>query len=54
VQWADWTGDGHLLTATVDGRLQIRDRANLQVTWEHDLAPMRPKDGPPPAEARHW
>jgi hypothetical protein len=54
VQWADWAGRGELLTATADGRLQIRDRATLQVTWEHDLAPMRPYAGVPPAAARHW
>ena len=54
VQWADWAGGGELLTATADGRLQIRDRATLQVAWEHDLAPMRPETGTPPAAARPW
>jgi hypothetical protein len=54
VQWADWARNGELLTATADGRLQIRDRVNLQVAWEHDLAPMRPHGGEPPEEARHW
>ena len=54
VQWADWARGGELLTATTDGRLQIRDRATLQAAWEHDLAPMRPTSGKPPAEARHW
>ncbi len=54
VQWADWARGGELLTATTDGRLQIRDRSTLQVTWEHNLAPMRPNRGTPPAEARHW
>jgi len=54
VQWADWARGGELLTATTDGRLQIRDRATLQVAWEHDLAPMRPASGEPPAEAGHW
>jgi hypothetical protein len=44
-------GPGELLTATSDGRLQIRDRATLQVTWEHDLSPMRPHAGAPPAPA---
>jgi hypothetical protein len=47
VQWADWAGGGELLTATTDGRLQIRDRTTLQVAWEHDLAPMRPETGMP-------
>jgi len=54
VQWADWAGGGELLTATTGGRLQIRDRVTLQVAWEHDLAPMVPDSGEPPAEARHW
>ena len=45
---------GELLTATTDGRLQIRDPFTLQVVWAHDLAPMRPNGGVPPAEARHW
>jgi hypothetical protein len=54
VQWADWAGGGELLTATTGGRLQIRDRVTLQLAWEHDLAPMVPDSGEPPAEARHW
>jgi hypothetical protein len=54
VQWADWAGGGELLTATTDGRLQIRDRVTLQVAWEHDLAPLGPHGSEPPAEARHW
>jgi hypothetical protein len=54
VQWAEWAAGGELLTATTDGRLQIRDRVTLQVSWEHDLAPMGPNSGEPPAEARHW
>ena len=51
VQWADWARGGELLTATTDGRLQIRDRTTLQVAWEHDLAPMHPDGDVPPAEA---
>jgi hypothetical protein len=54
VQWADWAGGGELLTATTDARLQIRDRATLQVSWEHDLAPMGPDSSEPPAAARPW
>jgi hypothetical protein len=54
VQWADWAGGGELLTGTTDGRLQIRDRVTLQVSWEHDLAPMGPNNAEPPAEASHW
>jgi hypothetical protein len=52
IQWADWARGGELLTATTDGRLQIRDRTTLQVAWEHDLAPMHPHGDVPPAEAR--
>jgi hypothetical protein len=47
-------GGGELLAATTGGRLQIRDRVTLQVAWEHDLAPMVPDSGEPPAEARRW
>jgi hypothetical protein len=54
VQWADWSRDGRLLVATTSGRLQIRDGASLAVTWEADLAAMRPTPEPPPASARTW
>ena len=29
VQWADWSADGRLLVATVDGRLQVRDGSTV-------------------------
>jgi hypothetical protein len=54
VQWADWSRDGRLLVATTQGRLQIRDGASLEVTWEEDLAVMEPDPQPPPAEAGTW
>lgn len=30
VQWADWSADGRLLVATLDGRLQVRDGESTQ------------------------
>jgi hypothetical protein len=54
VQWADWARSGDLLTATTDGRLQIRDRTTLRVAWEQDLPPERPTGDASPAEARQW
>jgi hypothetical protein len=52
VQWADWSLDGGLLVATVDGRLQVRD--GEKVRWEVDLADDVPDPQPPPAEAAGW
>jgi hypothetical protein len=52
VQWADWAHDGRLLVATTDGRLQVREGSS--VTWEHDLAPLRPDPRPSPPEASRW
>ncbi|HXH83287.1 MAG TPA: hypothetical protein VNN07_10195 [Candidatus Tectomicrobia bacterium] len=56
VQWADWAGDGSLLVATRDGRLQVRQGPpeRLVVAWEHDLASLTPETAPPPAHAREW
>jgi hypothetical protein len=52
VQWADWSADGRLLVATLDGRLQVRD--GTEVTWETSLAEMSPDPQPAPPEARRW
>jgi hypothetical protein len=54
VQWADWSPDGHLLVATVDGRLQVRAPGGRAVGWEHDLSDSEPDPTPPPAEASSW
>jgi hypothetical protein len=56
VQWADWSGDGRLLVATTDGRLQVRagDPRDLEVVWEADLAHFEPDPQPPPSEASRW
>ncbi len=52
VQWADWSADGRLLVATVDGRLQVRDGST--VAGEVDLAALTPDPQPPPPHATHW
>jgi hypothetical protein len=52
VQWADWSADGRLLVATVDGRLQVRDGST--VSGEVDLAALTPDPQPPPALATRW
>lgn len=56
VQWADWDGEGRLLAATVDGKLQIRDGSMTTgtVLAEVDLAALRPQPAPPPREAHRW
>ena len=57
VQWADWDGDGRLLVATTDGRLQIRsvhDPAGFTVVHETDLASLEPAPTAPPHDARVW
>jgi hypothetical protein len=52
VQWADWSADGRLLVATVDGRLQVRDGSTA--SGEVDLAALSPDPQPPPALATRW
>jgi hypothetical protein len=56
VQWADWDGDGRLLVATADGRLQIRaqDRAGFTVVHDTDLASLEPAPTAAPHDARVW
>jgi hypothetical protein len=54
VQWADWSADGNLLVATVDGRLQVRASDGHAVEWEHDLSATEPDPTPPPAHASAW
>jgi hypothetical protein len=56
VQWADWDSTGRLLSATTDGRLQIRvgpPRA-MEVAWETDLNVFEPDPQPAPSEASRW
>lgn len=52
VQWADWSADGRLLVATLDGRIQVRDGESVR--WEQDLSVLSPDPQPPPAEAGRW
>jgi hypothetical protein len=54
IQWGDWAPGGHLLTATIDGRLQIRTPDARSIVWEHDLSAFGPDPTPPPAEASSW
>jgi hypothetical protein len=54
--WADWDGEGRLLVATEDARLQIRrpDPARVIVIREHDLGALSPRPGPAPDWAQRW
>jgi hypothetical protein len=56
IQWADWDREGHLLVATLSGKLQIRqlDGNRLQVLFEEDLSLAKPNPAPAPAWARRW
>ena len=49
---SDWSADGRLLVATVDGRLQVRDGST--VSGEVDLAALTPDPRPPPTLATRW
>jgi hypothetical protein len=51
VQWADWSADGRLLVATLQGELQIRE--NADVIWRYDTA-NDPSRRVAPPEARVW
>lgn len=52
VLWADWSADGLLLVATLDGRLRVCDGESTQ--WEQDLSALAPDPQPPPPEAARW
>ena len=56
VQWADWDRRGRLLVATIDGRLEVRERAwqAADAVWSSDVTNERPDPTPPPPEARRW
>ncbi len=49
-QWADWSADGQLLIATIDGKLQVRDYLGkgTRIESETDLRPLTPDPSPPP------
>jgi hypothetical protein len=53
VQWADWSRDGSLLTASASGLLQVRAPDGSSRT-DADLAALAPDPQPAPPEARDW
>jgi len=54
VQWADWTFDGHLAVATVDGSLRILDGVEIRVVHETRIGNDEPKPRPAPEWASEW
>jgi hypothetical protein len=56
LQWADWDREGHLLTATRTGQLQVRrlDDSGQEVLFEEDLSNLDPSPAPAPAWAEQW
>ena len=56
VQWADWSPDGRLLTATTEGILEASavDDAPGEVVWTHDLSSLTPDPRPAPSWASQW
>ena len=57
VQWADWSHQGHLLVATCEGKLEIRDMTGLHdyaVMFEHHLTGLTPAPSAPPTWAQEW
>ena len=56
LQWADWTPDGRLLTATNAGAIEAMavDRTVGQVVWSHDLSDLTPDPQPAPPWASEW
>lgn len=56
LQWADWDREGHLLAATRDGRLQVRQLAQerQEIVFEEDLSMLEPTPAPAPAWAGRW
>ncbi len=56
VRNVDWTPEGRLLVATVEGALEIRELhgARVETVWRFDTAPMTPEPGPAPEWAHSW
>jgi len=54
VQWADWTFDGHLATATGDGILRISSAQIGRVVKEARLVDEDPQPSPAPVWAADW
>jgi hypothetical protein len=55
-QWADWDGEGHLLVATRDGKLQAwsLDGNGSTLLFEDDLSLLDPTPAAAPAWAQQW
>jgi hypothetical protein len=56
VVWADWHVSGHLIVATEDSRLQIREPrgGRVEPLWERDLSTLMPNPRPAPDWAQRW
>jgi hypothetical protein len=56
IQWADWSGEGHLLVALRSGRLQIRGLEGDRPTilFEADLSNLEPNPTPAPPWVQSW
>lgn len=56
VQWADWDGEGRLLAATRDGRMQIRALSSEEprVLSEANVGALAPSPTPAPPDAQRW
>jgi hypothetical protein len=56
LQWADWSHEGKLLTATRSGRLQVSSpgASGLEILFEEDLSVLEPSPTPPPDWAGRW
>lgn len=56
VQWADWSANGLLLSATTGGRLQAHepDGPNLRPIFDLDLSGLTPEPVSPPSWAGEW
>lgn len=56
VQWADWSREGHLLVATVSGRLEVRKAGSegFECLFGEDLSLLEPDPTPAPDWAGSW
>ena len=56
LQWADWSGEGHLLAATRAGQLQVRRviGGRFDIVSEVDLSCLEPNACPAPPWAQGW
>lgn len=54
VQWADWSPDGRLLTASIDGKLRATDAAHQSCSFDFDISQLKPNPQPAPDWAANW